>query len=96
MICSPWHDVEGLFTPGKDYLIVSNGEEMAAQLRFLLNEPAAAQELAEHGLRTLRAAHTCAHRTDELLGFCEELGIDTTPDKRLAARLRRKTILEGA
>jgi spore maturation protein CgeB len=96
LVCSPWHDVEGLFNPGKDYLVVHDGDEMTEKLRFLLNEPAAAQELAEHGLRTLRAAHTCAHRTDELLGFCEELEIDTSPDKRLVAKLRRKTILEGA
>ena len=96
LICSPWHDVEGLFNPGKDYLVVNNGDEMASQLRFLLHEPEAARELAEHGLRTLRAAHTCAHRTDELLGFCEELGIDTKPDKRLAARLRRKAPAQGA
>ena len=67
LVCSPWHDVEGLFNPGKDYLVVHNGAEMETQMRFLLNEPAAAQELADHGLRTLRAAHTCAHRTDELL-----------------------------
>ena len=93
LVCSPWHDVEGLFNPGKDYLVVHNGDEMAAQMRFLLNEPAAAQELADHGLRTLRSAHTCAHRTDELLRICDELGIDTKPDKRLAARLRRKSIL---
>jgi spore maturation protein CgeB len=96
LICSPWHDVEGLFNPGKDYLVVHNGDEMAAQMRFLLNEPMAAQELAEHGLRTLRSAHTCAHRTDELLQICGELELDTKPDKRLAARLRRKSILEGA
>lgn len=96
LVCSPWHDVEGLFNPGKDYLVVNNGDEMEAQMRFLLNEPAAAQELADHGLRTLRSAHTCAHRTDELLRICDELGIDTKPDKRLAARLRRKSILQGA
>jgi spore maturation protein CgeB len=96
LVCSPWHDVEGLFNPGKDYLVVHNGDEMAAQMRFLLNEPAAAQELADHGLRTLRSAHTCAHRTDELLQICDELQIDTKPDKRLAAKLRRKFILQGA
>jgi spore maturation protein CgeB len=96
LICSPWHDVEGLFNPGKDYLVVHNGEEMAAQMRFLLNEPQAAQELAGRGLRTLLAGHTCAHRAEELLQICDELAIDTKPDKRFAARLRRKSILQGA
>jgi spore maturation protein CgeB len=81
LVCSPWHDVEGLFAPGKDYLVAHNGDEMVAHLRLLLNEPAAARELAAHGLRTLRARHTCAHRVAELLTICEELGIDTAPER---------------
>jgi hypothetical protein len=28
-------------------------------------------------LETVRARHTCAHRVDELLAICAELGIDT-------------------
>jgi hypothetical protein len=46
----------------------------------LLNEPAAAQELARHGISTIRARHTCAHRVDELLQICHELEIDTSPE----------------
>lgn len=87
LVCSPWHDVEGLFTPGKDYLVAHNGDEMVAHLRLLLSEPAAAQELAAHGLRTLRARHTCAHRVIELFNICEELGIDTTPEAAPITRL---------
>jgi spore maturation protein CgeB len=79
LISSPWHDVEGLFTAGKDYLVAQDGAQMQQHLRFLLNEPAAAQELAAHGLKTVRARHTCTHRVDELLAICKELGIDTTP-----------------
>jgi spore maturation protein CgeB len=77
LISSPWHDIEGLFTTGKDYLVAKDGEEMKQIMRFLLNEPAAAHELAQHGLQTVRARHTCAHRVDELLAICAELGIDT-------------------
>ncbi len=80
LICSPWHDVEGLFTPGKDYLIASNGEQMKQHMRHLLHEPEAARKLAEHGLQTVLARHTCAHRVDELLAICEELGVDTAPE----------------
>lgn len=83
LICAPWHDVEGLFTPGKDYLVAADGEAMKQQMRFLLNEPAAANELAQHGLKTLLARHTCTHRVDELLAICEELGIDVSADVRL-------------
>ena len=28
LICSPWQDVEGLFTPGTDFLIARHGREM--------------------------------------------------------------------
>src|SRR5581483_11405209 len=28
LVCSPWNDLEGLFTPGKDYLVARNGMQM--------------------------------------------------------------------
>jgi spore maturation protein CgeB len=79
LISAPWRDIEGLFTSGKDYLVANDGEEMKRQMRFVLNEPAAANEIAQHGLQTVRARHTCAHRVNELLAICEELGIDLRP-----------------
>lgn len=75
LICSPWHDSEGLFTPGKDYWVAHTGQEMQRYLRALLHDPAEAQALAEHGHRTVLARHTCAHRVDELLDICAELGL---------------------
>jgi spore maturation protein CgeB len=73
LVCSPWPDVEGLFTPGRDYLVARDGAEMVTHLRMLLKEPEAARELAEHGRRTILARHTCAHRVDELLSVFAEL-----------------------
>ncbi len=90
LVCAPWHDVEGLFTPGKDYRIARNGQEMQQHLRELLHEPAAARALAEHGLQTIRARHTCAHRVDELLAISRELGIDTTPTEQITAMGARR------
>jgi spore maturation protein CgeB len=78
LVCSPWPDREGLFTPGKDYLVARDGAEMQRHLRTVLNEPGFAKELAAHGLRTIRARHTCAHRVDELLAVMEELRADGT------------------
>lgn len=78
LVCSPWHDAEGLFTPGKDYLVAHTGEEMKAHVNSLIHEPEYARALSEHGRRTILARHTCAHRVDELLAICEELGIETT------------------
>jgi spore maturation protein CgeB len=84
LVSAPWHDVEGLFTPGRDFFMVRVGRAMKGVLRALLNEPALAEDLATHGLRTIRERHTCAHRVDELLAICRtlapgRLGPDAAP-----------------
>jgi spore maturation protein CgeB len=75
LVCACWEDAEGLFHPGEDFLVARDGAEMRAHLRMLLNEPEVGAALAEHGRRTILARHTCAHRVDELMGICAELGI---------------------
>ncbi len=73
LVTAPWEDLEGLFTPGSDYLVAGNGQEMRRHLRALLADEEMAGALAEHGLRTVRARHTCAHRVRELLAIHHEL-----------------------
>jgi spore maturation protein CgeB len=73
LVSAPWADAEGLFTPGRDFLVASTGREMAAHLRALLADPACADELAGHGRRTLLARHTCDHRARELVAICDSL-----------------------
>ena len=73
LICSPWKDSEGLFTPGEDYLIARDGREMRRLLSGLLADEAWRRELSARGLRTVLARHTCAHRVDELLSIYGEL-----------------------
>jgi spore maturation protein CgeB len=73
LVCSPWDDVENLFTPGKDFLVARNGREMANHLRDLLHDESLGDELATHGFETIRARHTCAHRVDELLAIYSTL-----------------------
>jgi len=73
LICSPWDDAEHLFTPGEDYLVARDGNEMKKHMRALLADKQMAREIAEHGLRTIGARHTCAHRVDELMNIYEEL-----------------------
>lgn len=75
LVCSPWEDSEGLFTQGKDYLVARNGKEMRRHLRDLTNDPDMASELALHGHLTILRRHTCAHRVNELLSICRELGM---------------------
>jgi spore maturation protein CgeB len=73
LVSAPWQDAEGLFRPGRDYLVARTGREMTTQLRDVLCDAALASELAASGLDTIRARHTCAHRVDELLAVVNSL-----------------------
>lgn len=73
LVSAPWHDSEGLFTPGEDFLVARDGADMQRHIADLLHDPAAASSLAAHGLETVLARHTCAHRVDELLAVHAQL-----------------------
>jgi spore maturation protein CgeB len=73
LVCSPWTDVEGLFRPGQDYITVSDGKAMEAQIRELLKDDAARRQLSDSGLASIHARHTCDHRAEQLLEICEEI-----------------------
>lgn len=73
LITSPWDDAEGLFTPGRDFLVARDGAEMKKHLHDLLGDPEFARAVAEHGRDTVLARHTCAHRVDELLAIYTEV-----------------------
>jgi spore maturation protein CgeB len=73
LVCAPWNDAEGLFTPGSDFLVADDGAAMRRHLRDVLHDPDLARALREHGLETVLARHTCAHRVDELLAIHAEL-----------------------
>ncbi len=67
LVSAPWRDCEGLFVPGRDFLVARDGEEMRRQLRAVIENQGLARHLAAQGLATIRAGHTCGHRVDELL-----------------------------
>lgn len=73
LVSALWQDVEGLFTPGLDYLCAATGEEMEAQLARVLGDPELQSCLAAHGRSTILKRHTCAHRAAELLEIHGEL-----------------------
>ena len=73
LLCSPWTDVEHLFSPGQDFLVAPDGRAMAAEMRHLLADAAARAQLAASGLATIRARHTCQHRAQQLSQICEDL-----------------------
>jgi spore maturation protein CgeB len=73
LVCSPWQDAEGLFQPGRDFLVARDGKEMQRHLLAVLADAELAGELTRHGLATILERHTCGHRVDELLGIHAEL-----------------------
>ncbi len=73
LVSAPWDDSEGLFRPGEDFLVAADGEAMERHLRALAADPEQRARLAAHGLATIRARHTCAHRVEELLGIVATL-----------------------
>ena len=88
LISAFWEDKEKLFTPGKDFLFVRDGNEMKSAMEHLhlLEDGSLRRNLIEHGLRTIHSRHTCAHRVDELMGIYEDLKAqERTTGKRAAA-----------
>ncbi|MEO6546837.1 MAG: glycosyltransferase [Ferruginibacter sp.] len=75
LLSSPWEDSEHLFTPGKDFIMAKNGDEMKACMQKIMADDSLAAELTEHGLKTIWHRHTCSHRVDELYVICEALNI---------------------
>jgi spore maturation protein CgeB len=74
LLCSPWSDNESLFRPGEDYIVADDGRTMTGIVQSLLRDETARSQIAARGLQTIRARHTCAHRAQQLLEICQELG----------------------
>ena len=72
LLSAPWQDTEHLFRPG-DFTLVHTGEDMAAAMNHLLEDPDAALAQARRGLETVLTHHTCDHRAREFSAICQEL-----------------------
>ena len=84
LVSVAWRDVEGLFTPGEDYLVADTPAEMRRHMRALVNDEDVRASLASHGLATILRRHTCAHRVDELMNIAREVR-DGAPHQVLTA-----------
>lgn len=73
LISAPWNDSEHLFRAGDDFLTVRTSADMISTMRTVLSDNRLSESLARHGLETIRARHTCAHRVDELLALAANL-----------------------
>lgn len=69
LISAPWQDSENLFRTGQDYLTAEDGDAMCRQLKAVLEDRDMAEAMAQSGLETILARHTCGHRVEELLGI---------------------------
>jgi spore maturation protein CgeB len=74
LICAPWQDSENLFRPGIDYLQASTPAEMRTHMAAVASDHDLRASLIRHGLETITARHTCAHRVDDLLAIVARLG----------------------
>ena len=79
LVSAPWHDSEGLFTVGEDFLMARSGAEVETMLAALRHDPDLRSALVDHGLATIAARHTCAHRVDELMGVLTTLQASPAP-----------------
>lgn len=85
LVSAPWEDAEGLFTPGEDYLVARDGDEMREHLTRLLSDPDLRRAQAARALATIRSRHTCAHRVDELLAIHRQVRAAVAPAPTFAA-----------
>jgi spore maturation protein CgeB len=86
LVCAPWEDADGLFTPGEDFLVARSGVEMRTHLDAIRRDEELSAALSKHGRATIEARHSCRHRVDELLAICRALGRDLCPPQSVAAQ----------
>jgi spore maturation protein CgeB len=77
LVSAPWSDCEGLFRPGRDFLVARNEAEMERHLTMLRHDGDLRRALVENGLAAIRSRHSCAHRADQLLAILTAVGAET-------------------
>ncbi len=86
LVSAPWNDAEGLFRAGNDFLMARTPMETRRHFRVLRHDSDLCRSLADNGLETIRARHTCDHRARELIGVIHTLS---------AQNLRRGSLAEA-
>lgn len=69
LLSAYWDDAENLFIPGRDYLVAHTPLQMRSYMQALANDQELRSELAEQGLRSILARHTCRHRVEQMLAW---------------------------
>lgn len=73
LLSTLWEDREGLFRAGVDYIMVRLPAEMREAMLRLARDEEARRRLAEAGLETIRARHTCDHRAEQLEAIVDRI-----------------------
>ena len=73
LVSAPWHDTEGMFSIGSDFLMAQNQREMTSCIRMILHDRDVADALSGRGRQTILERHTCGHRVTELLDIYSTL-----------------------
>lgn len=74
LLSTYWEDREGLFREGVDYVMVRSPTEMREQIQRLARDEDARLRLAENGVQTILARHTCDHRAEQLEEIAASVG----------------------
>ena len=73
LISAQWHDSEGLFREGTDFLCAETENETKKLLSNILSDAEMAHSLSQHGRETILARHTCGHRVHQLFEIYERV-----------------------
>jgi spore maturation protein CgeB len=82
LICDAWEGIEEFLEPGREVLLASSGDEVAASLRTLT--PEHARRIGDRARRRLLAEHTYSHRARALKRLLlDELVVSNTVSRRV-------------
>jgi spore maturation protein CgeB len=83
VVTAPWDECEQMFTPDVDLLVAHDGTEVERRLLALHRDAEFARFIGANGYQTVVSRHTCAHRVQELLAICQDLGAGETKHEDL-------------
>lgn len=78
VVTAPWEECAELFTSGIELLVCHSGPQVERHLVALRSDPEFARFIAANGYQTVMCRHTCAHRAQELLAICRQIGANDT------------------
>ena len=89
VLCDRQRDVLALFRDGEHLACFSDGDDLAAKVRYYLEHPGERQAIARRGREEALSRHTYVHRLRELLAVAGERVAGTDHDKAAGEFCRR-------